>query len=95
MLPLAFGESGLPVHPALLDVLHAVTGGNDYGPVAGRPELRAAADGNATVRYVGHTLDTEDMRRHIEAGKQCMRLAMTWNDRVSFVLTPSFTTVNE
>ncbi len=29
------------------------------------------------------------MRRHIEAGKQCMRLAMTWNDRVSFVLTPS------
>jgi len=31
------------------------------------------------------------MRRHIEAGKQCMRLAMTWNDRVSFVLTPSLT----
>jgi len=32
-----------------------------------------------------------DMRRHIEAGKQCMRLAMTWDDRVSFVLTPSLT----
>jgi recombination associated protein RdgC len=31
------------------------------------------------------------MRRHIEAGKQCMRLAMTWDDRVSFVLTPSLT----
>ena len=28
---------------------------------------------------------------HAEAGKQCMRLAMTWNDRVSFVLTPSLT----
>jgi recombination associated protein RdgC len=54
-------------------------------------ELRSPAEGNATVRYVGHTLDTEDMRRHIEAGKQCMRLAMTWNDRVSFVLTPSLT----
>ena len=54
-------------------------------------ELRSPAQGNATVRYVGHTLDTEDMRRHIEAGKQCMRLAMTWNDRVSFVLTPSLT----
>jgi recombination associated protein RdgC len=54
-------------------------------------ELRSPTEGNATVRYVGHTLDTEDMRRHIEAGKQCMRLAMTWNDRVSFVLTPSLT----
>ncbi|CAD6521815.1 Recombination-associated protein RdgC [Paraburkholderia metrosideri] len=54
-------------------------------------ELRSPNEGNATVRYVGHTLDAEDMRRHIEAGKQCMRLAMTWNDRVSFVLTPSLT----
>ena len=54
-------------------------------------ELRSPTEGNATVRYVGHTLDAEDMRRHIEAGKQCMRLAMTWNDRMSFVLTPSLT----
>jgi recombination associated protein RdgC len=54
-------------------------------------ELRSPTEGNATVRYVGHTLDAEDMRRHIEAGKQCMRLAMTWKDRVSFVLTPSLT----
>ncbi|MDR5805329.1 MULTISPECIES: recombination-associated protein RdgC [unclassified Caballeronia] len=54
-------------------------------------ELRSAGEGNATVRYVGHALEAEDMRRHIEAGKQCMRLAMTWNDRVSYVLTPSLT----
>ncbi len=54
-------------------------------------ELRSAAEGNATVRYVGHALEMDDMRRHIEAGKQCMRLAMTWNDRISFVLTPSLT----
>jgi len=52
-------------------------------------ELRSSGEGNATVRYVGHALDADDMRRHIEAGKQCMRLAMTWNDRVSFLLTPS------
>ena len=43
VLSLGFGEAGLPVHPALLDALGAVTGGNDYGPVAGRAELRAAA----------------------------------------------------
>jgi recombination associated protein RdgC len=54
-------------------------------------ELRSPAEGNATVRYVGHALEADDMRRHIEAGKQCMRLAMTWDDRLSFVLTPSLT----
>jgi recombination associated protein RdgC len=50
-------------------------------------ELRATGEGKATVRYVRHTLEPEDVRRHIEAGKQCTRLAMTWADRVSFVLT--------
>jgi recombination associated protein RdgC len=29
------------------------------------------------------------VRRHIQSGKQCTRLAMTWADRVSFVLTES------
>jgi len=53
--------------------------------------LRSSDQGGATVRYVGHALEANDMRRHIEAGKQCMRLAMTWNDRISFVLTPSLT----
>ncbi|MGV3653086.1 MAG: recombination-associated protein RdgC [Noviherbaspirillum sp.] len=50
-------------------------------------ELRATGEGKATVRYVRHTLEPEDVRRHIEAGKQCTRLAMTWADRISFVLT--------
>jgi len=50
-------------------------------------ELRASGDSKATVRYVKHTLEPDDVRRHIESGKQCTRLALTWNDRVSFVLT--------
>ncbi|MDR8726759.1 recombination-associated protein RdgC [Burkholderia pseudomultivorans] len=54
-------------------------------------ELRSSGEGGATVRYVGHALETKDMRGHIEAGKQCTRLAMTWDDRISFVLTPSLT----
>jgi recombination associated protein RdgC len=52
-------------------------------------ELRATGDSKATVRYVRHTLEPDDVRRHIESGKQCTRLAMTWADRVSFVLTES------
>jgi recombination associated protein RdgC len=54
-------------------------------------ELRAATEGKATVRYVRHTLEADDVRRHIAAGKQCTRLAMTWSDRVSFVLTEALT----
>ena len=50
-------------------------------------ELRANGEGKATVRYVRHTLEADDVRRHIAAGKQCTRLAMTWADRISFVLT--------
>ncbi len=45
VLPLAFGEAGLPVPAALRAALAAVTGGNSYGPVAGRPALREAAAG--------------------------------------------------
>ena len=43
------------------------------------------------MRYVRHALEADDVRRHIEAGKQCTRLALTWNSRVSFVLTESMT----
>jgi recombination associated protein RdgC len=51
--------------------------------------LRATGESKAQVGYKRHTLDPEEMRRHIAAGKQCARLAMTWNSRISFVLTES------
>lgn len=52
-------------------------------------ELRATGSGQAKVRFVKHSLDPADVGRHIAAGKQCTRLAMTWNSRISFVLTES------
>lgn len=45
VLPLGFGEAGLPVHPALRAQLAAAAGRSAYGPVAGSPELRRAAAG--------------------------------------------------
>jgi aspartate aminotransferase len=45
VLPLAFGEAGLPVLGALADALAAAAGRGSYGPVAGLPELREAAAG--------------------------------------------------
>jgi recombination associated protein RdgC len=50
-------------------------------------ELRASGASAAVVRYVHHSIDPVEVRRHIEGGKQCTRLAMTWNDRISFELT--------
>ena len=45
VLPLAFGESGLPVPPRLTAALAGAAGRGAYGPVAGTPRLRAAAAG--------------------------------------------------
>jgi len=50
-------------------------------------ELKAADESKAVVRYTRHPLDTEEISQHIAQGKMPTRLALTWNDRVSFVLT--------
>lgn len=50
-------------------------------------ELRAADEDRATVRYARHTLESAEIAQHIAAGKAATRLALTWQDRVSFVLT--------
>lgn len=54
-------------------------------------ELKAADESKAVVRYAKHPLDIDEVRQHIEAGKRPTRLAMTWEDRVSFELTEGFT----
>jgi len=50
VLPLAFGEAGVPVAPVLRDALATASHCNGYGPVAGTAELRAAAAGYWTRR---------------------------------------------
>lgn len=50
-------------------------------------ELRSPVEDKAAVRYVRHALDGDDVRQHLAQGKRPTRLALTFNDRVSFVLT--------
>lgn len=50
-------------------------------------ELQAMAEERAAVRYVRHNLDSDEVRSHIASGKTATRLSLTWNDRVSFILT--------
>ena len=45
VLPLAFGEAGLPAHRTLRAALARAAGYNSYGPVAGHARLREAAAG--------------------------------------------------
>jgi recombination associated protein RdgC len=48
--------------------------------------LCATGESKSEIGYKRHALDPEEMRRHFAAGKQCVRLAMTWNSQISFVL---------
>jgi recombination associated protein RdgC len=50
-------------------------------------ELRAADASKATVRYARHNLEGKEIREHIAGGKTVVRLGLTWNDKISFVLT--------
>ncbi len=50
-------------------------------------ELKSPDETKAVVRYARHPLDIEEVQQHIQAGKLPTRLALTWDDRVSFVLT--------
>lgn len=49
-------------------------------------ELKARGDAAASVRYVRHNLESDEITAHIKGGKDVTRLAMTWADRISFVL---------
>ena len=50
-------------------------------------ELKACDESKAVVKYNRHSLDIGEIQNHIRTGKLPTKLAMTWNDRVSFVLT--------
>jgi len=50
-------------------------------------ELKAADESRAVVKYGRHALDTDEVQNHIAMGKIPTRLALTWSERVSFVLT--------
>jgi recombination associated protein RdgC len=53
--------------------------------------LQATGESKAQVQWKRHTLEAAELGRHIAAGKQCIRLAMTWDSKISFVLTENLT----
>jgi recombination associated protein RdgC len=49
-------------------------------------ELQSASDEKSIVRYAHHILEADETSRHIRAGKKVTRLALTWANKISFVL---------
>ncbi len=50
-------------------------------------ELQAADGSKATIRYSRYPLDGKEIRTYLSSGLCATRLGLTWNDRISFVLT--------
>lgn len=50
-------------------------------------ELKSQDEDKSVVRYANHPLDIQEVLDHINAGLLPTRLALTWDDRVSFTLT--------
>jgi len=50
-------------------------------------ELKSTDEMKSVVRYSRHALDTDEVRQHIASGKQPTKLSMTWEGRVSLLLT--------
>jgi len=50
-------------------------------------ELKSEDEMKSVVRYARHALDIEEVRQHLAGGKRPTKLAMSYKDRVSFLLT--------
>jgi len=66
------------------------------GPPAGvvldtDAELRSPEEDGGTVRCRKHDLGAPEIQNHLEAGKEVIKLALTYRDRIGFVLDEALT----
>lgn len=52
-------------------------------------ELRSPEDEGAIIRCKRHDLALPEIKNHLDSGKQVIKLAMSWAERISFVLDES------
>ena len=57
----------------------------DFAP-ADACELRDPKDGTGVIRCSGQDLGSEEILNHLRAGKRVVKLALEWDQRLSFVL---------
>ena len=54
--------------------------------LGGDLDLEDPEEDGGVVRVRGMYLESDEIRRHIESGKQAVRLALSWQDQVNFVV---------
>ena len=54
-------------------------------------ELREATEAGAVVRYQRQNLASAEVKNHLIAGKLVTQLAMSWSNKISFILTEKLT----
>ena len=54
-------------------------------------ELRSPDENGAVIRCKSQDLDSDEIQGHLAAEKQITKLAVTWDDRLSFVLSEDLT----
>jgi recombination associated protein RdgC len=54
--------------------------------LGGDVDLEDPQEEGGVVRVRGMYLESDEIRRHIESGKQVVRLALSWQDQVDFVV---------
>ena len=85
-LPLRLVEPEISPSSAMADWL-----AGDYAPdgftIDRDCELHSCEDSTTSVRYAHHTLDGDEIPNHLASGKIPTKLGMTFDDRISFVLT--------
>lgn len=75
------------VAPAALMTRWVTEGRGEEGlDLADECELRDPRDERAVVRWRGQDLGGEEMAAHLRAGKQVVKLALDWQERLSFLL---------
>src|SRR5690606_28586969 len=92
---LAKAIDGLPISPLYVEQSPAAAMTNwlisDEPPtgfsIDQDTELKSTNENGSAIRYVRQSIEIDDVRKHVQAGKQCSRLALTWADRVSFTMT--------
>lgn len=84
--PVSFLDTERPPHVAMSSWLRQGDAPLRFG-IDQDLELQAADRSKATIRYTRHPLDGKQVQAHLQNGMTVTRLGLTWNDRVSFVLT--------
>lgn len=87
-----FGAVQTQMSPAAAMTHWLGTGEAPYNFTVDREcELKSIDEMKSVVKYNRHNLDTDEVKQHIVSGKVPTRVALTWRDRVSFVLTDALT----